>query len=927
MLARWVLPTLASSVVAATAQHVVSLSDWHWTVSNSNKSIQVPGSFPSQVHLDLLAAGIIPEPYLGNGDLDLRWVALENWTYSARQPQLHGAKRSVLVFDGLDTFATIELCGKLVGRAFNQFRQWTFDITDIVRSCSDSLPELSITFDSAVRVAEQIASQPGQETWPPDVEGLFEFPNRQFVRKEQSDFGWDWGPAFAPAGPWKPGYLVQFADTDVGAIYVLNTDIDIYREGQINHLPADQTKPWVVNASLDLIGDLPPRASLTITVTAVDGSVVPAQEGVSTVDRTGSSITGFITISPDLPELWWPHGLGDQNLYDIAVSVLDDDGRELAAVTKRSGFRTIFLNQLPISASQQEQGIAPGANWHFEVNGHEFYAKGSNLIPPDAFWPRVTHSYVSKLFDSVVAGNQNMLRVWASNIYLPDFVYDLADERGILLWSELQFGDALYPVDDDFLDNVREEIIYNVRRVNHHPSLALWAGGNELENLVLPLAYEGDPDHYDRYLHQYETLFISVAARLIYENTRSISYTPSSTNNGYLSIDFTQEVPFKERYQNVTPGTVVGNSDHYDYDSSHAFNLSTYPVGRFANEFGFHSMPSPQTWSDVLQAEDMWFNSTSIQLRNHHYPYGGPRPNLTRSAMGMGEMTVAVERYYGRPSAHDPRKAFSAWCSATQRFQAEYYKSQIQFYRRGSGRPERQLGSLYWQLEDIWQAPSWASIEYGGRWKMLHYTAMKAYQPVIVAPFWDQATGELNVTVISDLWDPISGLVSLTWFDVYGRAAPGNNGQPQSVPFEVGALNTTDILTGAVPQLHDEQGQPIFLKLALRAKGRRPNSDTTTVFTHEDSFMPSSWRDIALPDPQLSLSRDAERGVLKVRATTAVSFYTWLDHPKGSLGYFSDNAFVLLPGQEKEVKFHLTSDETHGQWLQGVTVSSLYDHS
>lgn len=114
---------------------------------------------------------------------------------------------------------------------------------------------------------------------------------------------------------------------------------------------------------------------------------------------------------------------------------------------------------------------------HFEINGHEFYAKGSNFIPPDAFWPRVTSTRIRQLFDSVTLANQNMLRVWASGAYTPDFIYDMADEKGILMWSEFEFGDALYPVNPEFIESVVEEATYNVRRVNHHPSLALWAGG------------------------------------------------------------------------------------------------------------------------------------------------------------------------------------------------------------------------------------------------------------------------------------------------------------------------------------------------------------------------------------------------------------------------------------------------------------------
>jgi beta-mannosidase len=251
--------------------------------------------------------------------------------------------------------------------------------------------------------------------------------------------------------------------------------------------------------------------------------------------------------------------------------------------------------------------------------------------------------------------------------------------------------------------------------VNHHPSLALWAGGNELESLELLLAYENDPEEYPRYVGEYEKLFISVIFPLVYDNSHSISYTPTSTGNGYTTIDFSLPVPMVERYENVTPGEYYGDSDYYNYISAEAFDMSHYPVDRFANEFGFHSMPSLQTWQQVVADEDLQFNNSVILHRNHHYPPGGLSTNTTLSAKGMGEMTIAVEQYYPIPSKSDPIANFSAWCLATQRFQADMYKSEIQFYRRGSGRPERQLGSLYWQLEDIWQAPTWAGTEYDGR--------------------------------------------------------------------------------------------------------------------------------------------------------------------------------------------------------------------
>lgn len=307
--------------------------------------------------------------------------------------------------------------------------------------------------------------------WPYNVELVYQFPNRQFMRKEQSDFGWDWGPAFAPAGPWQPAYCVQL---EASAIFVRNTLIDIYRRGQLNNIPPDQTQPWVVNASLDFIGKSPRDASMSFELEDAAGQIVHSGD-LQDVHDTDGAISGMALIPDAAVDLWWPNGLGAQTLYNMTVIVLDA-GQKIASVGKRVGFRTIVLNEGVVTQEQISRGVAPGNNWHFEINGHPFFAKGSNFIPPDVFWPRVTEDKIRQLFDSVVAGKQNMLRVWASGAYSPDFMYDLADQMGILLWSEFEFGDCLYPVNQVFLANVFEEVNYQVRRVNYHRECATGSG-------------------------------------------------------------------------------------------------------------------------------------------------------------------------------------------------------------------------------------------------------------------------------------------------------------------------------------------------------------------------------------------------------------------------------------------------------------------
>ncbi|KAL3471534.1 glycoside hydrolase superfamily [Aspergillus californicus] len=911
---------VSNSAVTGWGRYVQDLSRVSWTVSSPAINYTVPGSLPSQVHLDLFNAGAISDPYHGRNEIDLRWIADANWTYTSDPISglLDEYESTWLVFEGLDTFATINFCGRYIASTDNQFRQYAFDVSSTLKDCVGR-PVINIHFASAPRTVERIAEDPSSEKWPVEFENPYD--HRWFMRKEQSDFGWDWGPAFAPAGPWKPAHIVQLEKR--GDIHVLNTDLDIYRQGNINHLPPDQQQPWVVNASLDFAGLLPSHPRLSIDIRDLESGEILTTRSLDDLTVTETSITGTAVLHDLFPKLWWPAGLGDQSMYNVTIAVHDED-KQTASITKRTGFRTIFLNQRNITETQLANGVAPGANWHFEINGKEFYAKGSNLIPVDTFWPRVTEEKMSRLFDAVVAGNQNMLRVWSSGAYLHDFIYDLADERGILLWSEFQFSDAMYPVNDEFLENVAEEVVYNVRRVNHHPSLALWAGGNEIESLILPLTKAADPEGFPKYLAEYEKLYISLIMKLVYENTRSISYSPSSTTEGYLDVNLSAPVPMTERYESLDPGSYYGDTDYYNYDTGVSFDYSIYPVGRFANEFGFHSMPSLQTWQQALDPEDLYFNSSVVVLRNHHYLSAALESSLG-SYRGMGEMTMGVERYYPIPEKPGMVANFSAWCHATQLFQADFYKAQIQFYRRGSGMPERQLGSLYWQLEDIWQAPTWAGIEYDGRWKMMHYVTRDVYQPIIVSPFWNYTTGDLQIYVTSDLWDSAQGTVNLTWLTLSGQSVSENAGTPNRLPFTVDAINTTKVYSANIQDLDLPNPKQSILILSVSGQGCLPNSDEVISFSHENYFTPVFPKDLEIVDPQLELSYDSQNGVFMVEAKSGVSLYTWLDYPAGPVGYFEENAFVLVPGQKKEIRFIVQEDDMDREWQGEVTVRSLWD--
>ncbi|CAL5870672.1 uncharacterized protein PFLUO_LOCUS4912 [Penicillium psychrofluorescens] len=911
----------------ALCQHTIDLSSQQWTLKGPN--VTVPGSVPSQAHLDLYAAGAIGDPLYGENDTALLWVQRSNWTYSSTIPNLRreNGHSTWLVFDGIDTFASIELCGQFVANVDNQFRQWYFDVTDVVKSCKHD-PELSLNFGSASKIVKEIARHGDPLVNSVDGGDTEEFCCKEFMRKEQSDFGWDWAPKLAPAGIWQPGRVVQL-NTESPA-YVRNALIDIYRKDQMNNIPPDQSQPWVFNASLDYLGSLPRGVSLELTLNDANGHEI-LKKNLDDVHHSEDTITGSVIIDPRLVELWWPINLGSQPLYDASIKIVH--GRSMIAeVERRVGFRTIVMNLLPITKEQLAAGIAPGSNFHFEVNGHEFYAKGSNLVPPDVFWPRVNETKMRNLFEAVAVGNQNMLRVWSSGAYLPDWIYEIADEMGIFLWSEFEFSDAEYPANASYLSQYKAEASYQVRRVNHHPSLAVWVGGNELEQIMLAYFFSAtDPG---TLLLEYQHIFMELLIGEVYANSRSISYMPSSTYHGFLKLNFSSVMPQVPRYLNTSgPNYIYADTDDYNYDASQAFELSSYPIGRFATEFGFHSMPSVYSWEQAVPADQLSFFSDMVIHRNRHYPFGGPANATNRelSILGLEEMTTAVQEWYPIPNMKDSVANFTAWCWTTQVFQADYYTSELAFYRRGSGMPQRNLGSLYWQLEDLWTSPTWASIEADGRWKVLFYRAKDIFEPVIGYPYYNTSTGDLEVWATSDLWSPVHGTVKLSWMDWTGKPLSGSNSPvSKTVPFTVGGVNSTRVMQTNMFQ--DYKGLDLnntILRVEVNGKGVAPNDrhEKEQTYKHTSFFHPQSLQNAKLQDPGLKVSHVHGTNEFDVTATKGVAAWVWLDYPLGVQGYFSDNGFWLTPGETRNIHFTVKQDWTDGKWVSAVTYRSIWNNT
>jgi len=401
---------------------------------------------PGCVHTDLMAAGKIPDPFYGMNEPDVEWVEHEDWLYRHGfdcTPETLNAERVDLVCEGLDTFATVLLNGKQVGRADNMFCCWRWDVTKLLKSSKN---ELLALFESSTRVARELEEKHGK------LAGVGFESSRAYVRKEQCATGWDWGPRLSSCGFWRPVYLEAWSGARIAGV----------------HAPVDWTnkKKPVVKLAVEVEAT---RAGDVSLVADLDG-----EQPVARVEFGGRVKKGMNVLRVDLPvekpKLWWPVGLGDAHLYELMVSGTVG-GEQMDPREKSIGLRRVELRR-----EKDEQG----ESFIICVNDQPVFCRGANWIPLDSFLPRATRERYEDLVGRAAGANMNMLRVWGGGIYETDEFYETCDRMGVMVWQDFLFACACYPDNQQwFLDSVRQEAEQNVRRLRDHPSLVLWCGNNE----------------------------------------------------------------------------------------------------------------------------------------------------------------------------------------------------------------------------------------------------------------------------------------------------------------------------------------------------------------------------------------------------------------------------------------------------------------
>ncbi|TAN04917.1 MAG: glycoside hydrolase family 2 protein [Rhodanobacteraceae bacterium] len=798
----------------------------------------LPATVPGSAQTDLMALKLVPAPYWRTNEPKIQWVGLSNWQYRTHfdVDAATLARRHIdIVFDGLDTFADVYLNGHKILSADNMFRRWRVPVKALLHAGTNTLE---------VRLYSPIERlQPWLLKQPYALPGEFDSPfgdepkgkqTANYVRKAAYQYGWDWGPRIVTEGIWQDVKLESWDALRLTDFSIAQPDVT-----------AEVAK---LQAQLELQSDATGSAYVALHWRAPNGETGSLDRDVTL--KVGDNVIA-IPFEIAHPERWWPVGYGKPNLYDFHVDVAMT-GATAASADRETGLRSVELRR------QKDQW---GKSFEFVVNGVPIFAKGANFIPMDSFPTRVTPARIRRLLQSARDANMNMLRVWGGGYYLPDDFYAEADKLGLMIWQEFMFGGAIPPSGKAFRDNVQVEAMQQVERLRDHPSIVLWCGNNEVET-----GWESwddrkkfkasiTPTQRKRIEQGMRELFDHALRDVVAKYEPSVPYWPSSPGTDYEG-----------------PVNVTDNGDYHYWDvwSGKALPVTAYldVTPRFMTEYGLQSMPDMATIDAFTEPSDRSIDSPVIRAhqkydRGAHYD----------ESKGNQRLLLYVEREFGKP------KSFAALDYLSQAMQAEGIQLAAEHLR--ASRPES-MGSLYWQLDDVWPGITWSSIDYYGRWKMLQYHARRFYAPLLIAALRNKGT--TKVSLVSDRTTALPVHWRVRVMDFTGKVLSEHTASATLAP-----LSSTHVARYSDAQLlHGADPRTTFAVFDLLEGGKVVSRNLVFFDLPKQLLLP-------LPHIRTQLRADADGYALNL-GTDKLARGVWVTF--GALdARLSDDAFDLLPGQ------------------------------
>lgn len=849
------------------AQGAVQVLSSGWEFKCETEERWLPVSrVPSNVHVELLNHGLIPDPFKDVNELEVSWVAERTWSYRTRfvapsEGRVQGSKTD-LVFEGLDTFATARLNGKVILQSDNMFIEHRVDIGDLLADGIENT--LEITFEPARdRGLELVKAHPEHDFIVHQTE-----VSRGPVRKAQYHWGWDWGPILLTCGPWKPVRLESY----VNRIQEIKMDYEIHKKPGV---------PTVLEATIQahVLGSV---AELEVDLLLPGGRVVTLRDRNGT--PVGPSWRFSSKLSIENPELWWPRGYGPQNLCELRVRGIAGDGSTvLAEEHQKIGFRKVELVQ------EKDQF---GQSFYFRINGVDIFSGGSCWIPADSFLPQISSERYQDWIQLLADGNQNMIRVWGGGIYEPDVFYSACDELGILVWQDFMFACASYPTYPDYLTSITTEARQNIRRLRHHPSIILWCGNNEDYQLVerynLEYNFETDKDPQSWLKSTFPARYIyeHLLPNLVRSESPSAIYHPSSPwGNGTsttLKVDPT-----------------VGDIHQWDLWNGEAkpWQALAQMGGRFVSEFGMMGYPAAETLKGfVTDPAERYVGSRTMDFHN-------------KAVVHERRMLAYVGENFRLASWGGDLEAFA---HLTQVMQADSLGQGYKVWRRDWGREgaRRCGGVLVWQLNDCWPVVSWAIVDYYLVKKPAFYAIKRAMAPLAVGvtrnfhdwtsrpadELWRRNTGhidsrkmltdiEFDVWVANSKLDAVKGKVVVRFVSVKTGKEMSERIEKE---VEVQPNGSTEVLTGYKfdwAKATVAKPEHFVIQAALWVDGTQASNDTS---------WPDPIKYLDFPDRGVTVN-NLGQGLVEVSAEKPVKGFVFSEKQGIKL---SDNGFDVLPGDE-----------------------------
>jgi len=658
----------------------------------------IPAKVPGNVELDMMAAGELPDPSIGNNILKLRQLEDKQWWYEREfdAPAPAGGERVELVFDGLDCIATIWVNGQLAGHTANMLIPQRLDVTPLLRPGRN---HLRVRIDPAVLVGRLHSPAPGE--WA--EEGHWESLS---VRKAPHMYGWDILPRAVSAGIWRDVRLEYVRPTHWNWSYWAT------RQADAAHRSATLALDWEFATERTLPEEFHVHIALR-------------RNGRLAYERDVAALStrGHETLQLENADLWWPKGYGEAALYDASVVLVDRAGHVVDEQHSLVGIRTVVLSHTGLTRPD-----APG-DFCFIVNGERIFVKGTNWVPLDSLHSRDLQ-HVDAAIKMLEELNCNMVRCWGGNVYESDRFFELCDRAGIMVWQDFALACAMYPQTEDFYNVMRDEATAVVGRLRNHASLALWAGNNEIDE-----AYNWtglghlDPNH-DRISRE---VLPGVIAR--FDPYRD--YLPSS--------------PYR------SPDLVAAGNDPRWMPEVHLWGPRGYykapfytdVAAHFVSEIGYHGAPSRASLEQMFDAGSVYPWTKDHEWNDEWLTKSVRFHPLATNTNGRNDLMLKqVQALFGAvPDKLDD------FVLASQITQAEAMKFFVEFWRHDKG---QRWGILWWNLRDGWPLISDAVVDYYNRPKLAYQYLMRVQRDVQVICD-EEVAGRHPITVVNDTREAARG--------------------------------------------------------------------------------------------------------------------------------------------------------------------------